>query len=178
MFSSIAQLRANLTQVVATNPNQDDATVTDRITHADDDVQMDLAKYVNFALIPAAGYSDSNFPKWLNHLSQYKSCEHMLVKLYGTKRTVDEVSDIQHWQKEYEVLLEKIRTNQIDAVLADGTNVSKGMFTVGVGRQNISPVLGSGKYGEFEKESDLAGDRPRDGGGTAPGGFDQLHDVL
>jgi hypothetical protein len=166
MYSSIAQLRMNLTQVVVTAPNCDDATVTDRINHADDDIGMDLGKYVNFSLIPSA-YSDTNFPTWLNHLSQYKTCEHMLAKLYGAKRTVDQVTDIQYWTKQYDDLLLKIKTNRVEAVLPDGTNVSKGQFTTQIGRTGISPVLGSGPYGEFESEDGLAKDRPRSGSSSS-----------
>ena len=142
MFSSIAQVRANLTQVDIVR--MDDTTVTDRIALADDDIVTDLSKYVNFSLVPATGYLDSNFPAWLKRLSQFKSCSHILVKLYGAKRSVDQVSDIQYWDKEYADLLNKIKMNMVETILVDGTNITKGAFTVSVGRQNISPVLEAG----------------------------------
>lgn len=168
-YSSIAQLRLNLIPVQdATRPNCDNTSVQDRIDHADDDIVMDLEKYIDFSQVPSAGYTDSNFPKWLNHLSQYKSCIHMLVKLHGAKRAADEVSDIQYWEKEYDKLFEKVTKNRTEAVLPDGTNISKGQFDIKVGRTSINPVLGSGKYGQFENEGDLAQDRPRDANQSNP----------
>jgi hypothetical protein len=159
MYSSVAQLRLNIV-LVDTN-RLDDPSVIDRIKHSDDDIGMDLGKYVNFALVPMGGYADANFPVWLNHLSQYKTCAHVLKKLYGAKRTVDDVTDIQDWEKQYDKLLQGIKTNRIEAVLVDGTNISKGQYNIKVGKSNIDPALGVGKYGEFENESDLSKDRPR-----------------
>ncbi len=159
-YSSIAQLRMNLT--LATLARIDDATVTDRIAHSDDDVDMDLGKYVDMTnAIIVAGYATTNFPVWLNHLSQYKTCEHVLIKLYGEKRQGDDVSDIDYWRKQYDGLLDRIRTNQVLPVLGNGTSIGLGQFDIKVGRSTIDPPLGEGDYGEFEPESDIEIDRPR-----------------
>ena len=161
MYSSVAQLRMNLMKVSA---NQlDDPMIIDRIDHADDDIQMDIGKYIDFSLLPTGGYADSNFPTFVNHLSQYKTCEHVLAKLFGAKRQADEVSDIQYWTKQYNDLLDKILMNRIPITLKDGTNLGLGQFRSKTGKQNVNPALGNGKYGRYESNERQAIDRPRDG---------------
>ena len=168
-YSTIDQLRKNLVNVTSTLPGASDALVLDRIAHSDDDIQIDLQKYINFALVPAS-YGVANFPAWLNHLSQYKTCVHVLRKLYGAQRKGDDNSDIESWEKQYQMLFKDLKLNRTEPVLPDGTDVSKGQNVLRVGRTQVSPVLGAGKYGQFENVNDLAKDRPA--GGRSPGGFD------
>ena len=161
-FSSILQLRNNLIQVDTSR--MIDSQVQDRLDHADDDIVMDLSKYVNFNNATVqAGFSDKTstplFPIFLNHLSQYKTCEHVLVKLYGAKRTVDQISDIQFWQGEYDKLLDRLKTNQIPLTLTDGTNIGFGQFQISTNKKDVLPALGEGKHGQYESENDLRKDR-------------------
>ena len=176
MFSSIDQLRTNLSQVDITR--MIDSVVTDRIQHADDDIVMDLSKYVNFNnATVSAGYVDKTttplFPIFLNHLSQYKTCEHCLVKLYGTKRTVDQISDIQFWCDEYDKLIQRVKTNQTPIALTNGTPIGFGTFRISTNKKGVLPALGEGKYGQFESDADIARDRAQ-----SPNGMTRIEDDM
>jgi len=56
----------------------------------------------------------------LNLLSSYKTCELMLSAYYGASRKIDEVSDVQFFQKLYDKLLQNIVNGNVKL---DGANI-------------------------------------------------------
>lgn len=169
-YSTVAQLRNNVTK--ADSSEITDPNVDDRIAEADKEVEQDLANWIDFTLVPAIGDSPAT-PDFINKLSQYKTAELVLIKLFGAKRAADEVSDIQYWEKKYSNpdpasgetigLLERITAGGIPLELSDGTDISKtsNKFTQD-SRDNIKPALGLDELGEFESEEDLEDERPID----------------
>ena len=163
-FSTVAQCRANLLlidQPLGSQSPLSDSQIQDRISQSDNLVNMDLQLLVDFSKVPDV--TDSNFPLFINLLSQYKSCYLVLFKLFGSKRSGDDVSDIDTWKKEYDNLLHDCKTGKIPMTLQDGTPINYGVNTLGIGRKSTSPVLGTNKYGKFESESEQAKYRPRHG---------------
>jgi len=56
----------------------------------------------------------------LNLLTSYKTCELMLSAYYGASRKIDEVSDVQFFQKLYDKLLQNIVNGNVKL---DGANI-------------------------------------------------------
>ena len=152
MYSTVAQLRANIKG--ATETNISDASVTDRITNADNVVESDLSAIIDFTLIVTT-------PKFINLLSQYKTCELCLVYLHGAKREALTVSDVDYWMKKYDALLKKVLDGEV--VLEDdgGISISGGATTYTNPKEGIIPALGMGEYGEHESYDDMKDDEER-----------------
>lgn len=169
-FSTIAQFRLNVPKIII--DDYIDSNVTLQIAEADKRVKQDLNRLIDFDLIPAIG-SSPDTPDFINLLSQYKTAELVLKSVFGAKREVTEVSDIQYWQRQYSNpmpppgeefgLLEKIKLGMIVLELSDGTDVKSGpqRFTRD-SRPNIKPALGVDEFGEFKNNDDLEEERPQD----------------
>ena len=157
-YSTVQQLRNNVAKAQSisaiSNPN-----VEDRITEADKMVKTKLSKAIDFALVPADS-SDPTFPNFLNKLSQFKAAELVLVRLYGAKRNVADITDITYWKEEYNELLQEIFNGDIDLVLEGGGAIGGTTDTLQVGKVGIRPALGMGEYGGFVSKEGLEEDRP------------------
>lgn len=151
-YSTIAQLRANIKG--ATTTNIDDATVTDRIANADDEIEAALSSVIDFTLIVTT-------PVFLNMLSQWKTCELCLAYLHGAKREAMTVSDVDYWMKKYNDLIAKILNGEIPLEDAGGISISSGAGGYTNPKDGIIPGLGMGEYGEHISNDDLKDDEER-----------------
>ena len=157
-YSSVAQLRAN--QVSLDSDTIDDTAVDTRIVEADKKIRSDLKKVIDFSLI-TVDYTDSNFPEFLNILSQYKTAELSIVYAYGAKRSIEEETDRQYWAREYNDLKGEILNDETVLELTDGTSLAGGTQTYTRGAtENIEPALGTGKWGAFQTDEELEQERP------------------
>lgn len=157
-YSTEAQLRFNCRKLTATN--FDTTQVALGIAEADKTVKTDLANIVDFTNVPANS-TGTGFPDFLNLLSQYKTAEKCLVSAYGAAREAEQVSDIQHWQKEYDDLLADVKAGKVTLALTTGTSISKGTVTyTNACKRNVAPRLGDGEFGDFQDEDDQADERP------------------
>lgn len=153
-YSTIAELRANSS--LLTLGNIADADVTNRITQADNIIESDLSNYIDFTLITTT-------PKYINLLSQYKTCELCLVYLYAATRKAEDSSDIEYWKNNYNLLLQKIIDGAIILTDGSGVSIAKGTSTFSNNaKEGIKPALGMGEFGDFKSKSDLLLDRPVD----------------
>jgi hypothetical protein len=150
-YSSITQLRNNVSILkIAVIP---DADVEDRIDEADKTIQTDLSKVIDFTTITAN--DGSTTPIYINKLSQYKTAELCLVKMYGAKRQLEDQSDRQYWERMYNELKEMILDGSIDI-----TDEAKGSQTFQNNtKENVPPALGMGEYSGHIDEDDLEAQR-------------------
>lgn len=151
-YSTITQLRNNIRLITASVMS--DTEVTTRIEMADDILETDLSKLVDFSLLP------SPVPDYINLLSQYKTCELSLAYAYSAKRLKDSFSDIEYWRDMYKILLDKILAGEIDLGVA-------GLGTLefdNTHRVDIRPALGHGEYGEFANDDSIKSFRNEYGG--------------
>jgi len=155
-YSTEAQCRANLDKAQKT-ADAPQAMILDRIANADKQIQVDLARYIDFDLVP----DDAVSCNFINMLSQFKTCELVLVRMFGAQRNIEEVDDITYWQKEYDALLQQVIDGIIPAELNDGTAIGTGGQTfVNRAKTGIAPALGVGKYGGNVSDETLADARP------------------
>jgi hypothetical protein len=155
-YSTIAELRANIKTI--TVARYGDADVTARIAQADKRIESNLSRVINFSLLDG-----NNTPYYINLLSQYKTAELCLVFLYGAKRSIEEVSDIQYWQNEYTTLLDRVIGGEIDIVDSSGDSIAVGTDVFeNVAKPDIEPAMGQGEYGEFLTIEELQDERPID----------------
>lgn len=97
-----------------------DVEVTDEeieqyITIADKIVMVDLTPIIDMQSLQNITNGLA-----LNLLSSYKTCELMLSAYYGASRKIDEVSDVQFFNKLYEKLLKNIVNGNVKL---DGANI-------------------------------------------------------
>lgn len=160
-YSTIEQFRNNVLKLEQSG-DYANLKVTDKIVQADSIIGQDLAGIVDFSVVPNIDDSPAT-PDFINLLSQFKVAEMSLVAKFGGKRDVDEVSDIQYWQKLYTELLEKIIDGLIALELSDGTGVGKGKQRfVREARKGAEPILGLGEYHEFLTSAEIADLYPED----------------
>ena len=167
-YSTVAQYRGN---IPSTETNEySDPSVEGKIIQADSMIEQDLANIIDFSLVPNIT-ADPATPTFINLLSQYKVAEMSLTAIFGAKREVTEVSDIQYWQKMYSNpeprqgetlgLLERIKNGSIPLELSDGTAIGTGVNTfTRDAKPGIEPALGLGKRGAFKNNTELLQDRP------------------
>jgi len=98
-----------------------DVEVTDEeieqyITIADKIVMVDLTPIIDMQSLQNITNGLA-----LNLLSSYKTCELMLSAYYGASRKIDEVSDVQFFNKLYEKLLKNIVNGNVKL---DGVNIT------------------------------------------------------
>lgn len=161
-YSTKEQLDENLEKITS---KLTDADKEDRIDQADKFIKAKLSKLVDFDVIDAL----AAVPDWLNCLSQYKSCELSIAKVYGAKRAAADVSDLKYWADLFMELLGECQNGEIDfGTAATGNNT----FTWD-GRRHVRPMFGSGttpkenedNYGEYVDLEDLQDDREYDNTG-------------
>lgn len=153
-YSTVDQLRNNEKELLR-DPPITDAIVTQRIEMSDNIVKIDLGNVINFTGMPEIVDVPAT-PNYINLCSQYKTVEMCLVYFYSAKRDIDEVSDIQYWQKLYNDLVQQIKDGLIE--LGDfGTGVQTFSNRA---KPEVEPALGTDKYGEFEDLEDLQSERP------------------
>jgi hypothetical protein len=158
-YSTVAQLRSNIPQI--TTDELTDNEVKSRTTEGDKDIRTDLSSLIDFDLVPDTDPPDSTNPEFLNKLSQFKTCEYSLVALHGANRKVQEVSDVQYWQKKYEDYLAVVLSGKIPIELGDGTSIIKsGQRYTQDSKADVKPALGTDKNGEFLTETELEDLRP------------------
>ena len=135
-----------------------DAGVELIIDQADNIIESDLSKVIDFDEVTAL--DDLTTPNYINLLSQYKTAERCLVSKFGAKRLVEEQSDRQYWETEYNDLIEDIIDGTVD--IADEA-LGTSSFQNNV-RNDVKPALGQGEQGGFIDEDDLE-DQNEDLGG-------------
>ena len=94
-----------------------DPKITKAINASERIVKVDLSSLMSAIEIDEIG-GNSNVIKTLTN---YKATETILATLYGTTRKVDEVSDIQYWQKKYKDLLASILAGTTPIDIPDGS---------------------------------------------------------
>ena len=126
-----------------------DAVIEEIIDLADAKVREDLSNLVDVALIP-----DTDPPtcdEYINEMSRFKTNEWVLVKLFGAKRKLEEVTDIDYWAGQYATKLEQIKSGEVD--LGD-VALPKGSLSASC-KEDVTPAIGHGKYGGFLDEDGL-----------------------
>jgi len=163
-YSTKEQLDANLNKI---SLKLTDAEKEDRIDQADKFIKSKLSKLVDFDVIDAL----AAVPDWLNCLSQYKSCEFAIARVYGAKRDAAEVSDLKYWSDLFMELLTECQNNEIDF----GTAASGTATFEWDARRHVKPAFGTtttpkedeDNYGEYVDLDDLQDDREYDNTGDA-----------
>jgi len=93
-----------------------DTEITDYIATAQNVVLVDLSDYASTEQLSSLENSLA-----LNLLCTYKTCELLLAAYYGASRKIDEVSDVQFFNKLYEKLLKNIVNGNVKL---DGVNIT------------------------------------------------------
>ena len=159
MYSTIARCRFMVTKA-NTIAKIIDADITLAIVRADEKVREVLSKYVDVSLIP-----DTDPPtcaEYVTFLSESKTNEWVLVHLYGAKRSIEQVSDIQYWRREF---MEKVEAIEEGAVALGDLALAAGIFSAPY-KKNVTPALGHGKHAGHLDEAGLEATREK---GTAQG---------
>lgn len=89
--------------------------IVDRIEMAEDIIRVDLSSIISETELDSIA-EDS---KVINLMAIYKSVELTLIAYYGASRKVDELTDVQYFQKQYKNLLDKLINGDIE--LTSGT---------------------------------------------------------
>lgn len=118
-----------------------DPEVQSFIDRADMTIRADLSTLVDFSKVPNV----PNDPEDIQNLSIYKTTELLLVALHGAQRSVDTVTDIMYWQKQYQAVVDRILRGASVLVLADGTSVYIGGKFTNTDQKPV--VFGDTKYG-------------------------------
>lgn len=125
------------------------ADITQRITMADNIVNSDLSGLYNIPNL----LTISPVPNIVNLLSQYKTCELLLVYKH-TQNRQGSTSDIEYWQKLYNDLLNKILTGNLKILKSDGSILDTGITIDGISSVPENPQFGFGDlYGPDLSES-------------------------
>jgi hypothetical protein len=104
--------------------------ITERIEMAESIIQVDLSSIISGQELDNIGGSS----KVINLMAIYKSTELILVKYYGASRKVDELDDVQYFQKQYNNLLKKLLSGDIELVSTDGNYAPKDYPSIDKGR--------------------------------------------
>ena len=124
-----------------------DSDIQDLIDRADMTIRSDLSMQLDFTRVGDI-YDSFPTPEPLQTLSVYKTTELALVTMHGAQRTVQQVTDIQWWQKQYEDLKKKILRGA--TILVDATGAS--IYLTGqrfINTDKTQPQFGDTKYGDF-----------------------------
>lgn len=130
-----------------------DADIDSIIALADMKVREDISKVVDLVALDLVAN-----PDWINELSRFKTNEWVLVKLFGGKRNIMEVSDIQYWQNEYDRKIEEIQNGDVDL---GGLELGNQEFDQDY-KDDTVPALGHGFYMGHLDEDDLEDVREED----------------
>lgn len=95
-----------------------DPMIESRISQAVKIIKVDLSGVMSEADLDAVAPT-SNI---LNLLATYKATEKTLVTYYGYYRKVDEISDIQYYQKQYKMILQDILDGNVILTDASGSS--------------------------------------------------------
>jgi hypothetical protein len=145
-YSTVAECRLMVTKA-STIAKISDPDVTAVIALADRKVKEDLSNVYDMAAVDLAATT----PDPVNELSRFKTNEWVLVKLFGAKRSIEEVSDIQYWAEQYKMKLEQILEGLVDlGPLALATQAFTSTY-----KDDVTPALGHGKYGGWIDEDGL-----------------------
>lgn len=158
-FTTIAEVRNSTNKLTngVRGVAVTDATIQDRINEASDILVADLSKVASAADLIAMGSTS----KVLNQLATYKSVEKSLVFEMGASRQADIVTDIQYWQGEYRILLDKVLNGDVE--LTDGTDtLSATSIPVGtptVNNAKMYPEKGVPGFTNDGAKTDIVDDR-------------------
>jgi hypothetical protein len=145
-YSTAAECRIMITKA-STVALISTADIEEVITLADKKVREDLSLIYDMDAVDAAATT----PDPVNELSRFKTNEWVLVKLFGAKRSVEEVSDIQYWAEQYAMKLEQILEGLVDlGPLAAATQTFSSSY-----KDDVTPALGHGRYGGWIDEDGL-----------------------
>jgi len=112
-----------------------DTEITDYIAIAQNVVLVDLSDYASTEQLSSLENSLA-----LNLLCTYKTCELLLAAYYGASRKIDEVSDIQFFQKLYNTLLKNILNGNVK--IAEISLQAKSYPALDKKRNKFYPVKG------------------------------------
>jgi len=129
------------------NPTFSDSEIQALIDRADIQIRSDLSTRIDFSKVTAIGDTyPTNEP--IQTLSIFKTTELALVSMHGAQRTVQQITDVQYWQKEYQELREKLFEGSVILVDANGNP----LYWPGQRFRNTDrtlPAFGDTKYGEY-----------------------------
>ena len=119
MICTAQEIRDQSEKLISTTdvPN---VQIEERILNAEGIVKAKLGKLITPDEIDAIG-AESNVIK---NLVMFKATEKTLAKKYGATRKVDEVSDIQYWQKEFKDLLESVLNGDVPIDKPDSSDAA------------------------------------------------------
>lgn len=86
-----------------------DKTITHRISRAEEVVKVDLSSIISESELDTIGSNS----KALKSLAIYKAVELTLVIYYGAGRKIDELTDVNYYQSQYNKLLKKVISGEI-----------------------------------------------------------------
>lgn len=86
--------------------------ILDRISVAEDIVKVSLSPIISETELDTVGSTS----KIINLLTTYKAVELTLVAYYGVSRKVDELTDVQYFQKQFNDLLNKVLDGTIKII--------------------------------------------------------------
>jgi hypothetical protein len=145
-YSTVAECRLMVNKA-ETVTDISDADINSVITLADKKVREDLSLIYDMDAVDAAATT----PDPVNELSRFKTNEWVLVKLFGAKRSIETVSDIQYWADQYAMKLEQLLEGGADlGDLASGVTSFSTTY-----KDDVTPALGHGKYGGWIDEDGL-----------------------
>lgn len=133
--------------------------ILERIAKAEDIVKVALSSIISENDLDDIGSTS----KVVNLLTTYKSVELVLVTYYGVSRKVDELTDVQYFQKQYKDLLTEVLNGTVKLIAGVTDRTPKDY-----------PALSSGKNKKFYPRKGIAGVSP-DGDNT---GTDYVDDTI
>lgn len=89
--------------------------IVDRIEMAENIIKVDLSSVISETELDTIAEES----KVINLMAIYKSVELTLIAYYGASRKTDELTDVQYFQKQYKMLLDKLISGDIQLVSAD-----------------------------------------------------------
>lgn len=151
MFCTIQDVRKLSKKINETDVP--DSEITDYINTAQNVVLVDLSDYAKAEKLLSLDNSLA-----LNLLCAYKTCELVLAAYYGASRKIDEVSDIQFFQKLYNTLLKNILNGNVQ--IAEINSQAKSYPALDKKRSRLYNVkgvetfFGDGDYSNVDVEVD------------------------
>jgi hypothetical protein len=137
-FCTVEEIRAQ-NDKLASAVDIPDEKIETSITHAKRIVKTDIISILSPSEFDAIDGLETSTSNVIKTLVIYKSAEFTIVALYGSSRKIDEVSDVQYFQKLYKDLLKKIMSGEIEIDIPDElttATIAKDYPTIGLRSNN------------------------------------------
>ena len=156
IFTTISEVRDSTNKIKDT-VDVPDTLIENRIEAAEKKMIADLSGCASKAELEAMGSNSET----LSNLATYKSVELTLVRVLGASRQADTVSDVQYWEKQYSVLLLKVKNGEVE--ITDGTTslspVNIPVATSNNGNAKMYPEKGVSGFINDGAKTDIVEDR-------------------